>query len=220
MERTDFTWDGPVLVEETTRDPALPNAVTLTWGHSGLRPIAQTERLTDSATQEEVDARFFAIVTDLAGTPTQLVDPHGEVSWKARRTLWGTTAWPRQSQAYTPLRFPGQYQDQETGLHYNYHRHYDPESGRYTTLDPLGLAPAPDPYSYVTHPWRQTDPFGPMSCDEETMVLYHRSRDWSGGEFSLGRSHDMQVIRCSASTAGPPDASRSTSWTLRRGSTS
>ncbi|WP_078869304.1 MULTISPECIES: RHS repeat domain-containing protein [unclassified Streptomyces] len=68
VERTDFTWDGPVLVEETTRDPALPNAVTLTWDHSGLRPIAQTERLTDSATQEEVDARFhsgMAVVDEL-----------------------------------------------------------------------------------------------------------------------------------------------------------
>ncbi|MFJ4269776.1 DUF6531 domain-containing protein [Streptomyces coelicoflavus] len=192
VERTDFTWDGPVLVEETTSDPALPNEVTLTWDHSGLRPIAQTERLTDSATQEEVDARFFAIVTDLVGTPTQLVDPHGEVSWRAHRTIWGATAWPRQSSAYTPLRFPGQYQDRETGLHYNYHRHYDPESGRYTSLDPLGLAPAPDPYSYVAHPWRQTDPFGLMSCDEESVVLYHGSRDWSGGEFSLGRSHEMQ----------------------------
>ncbi|MFF8776907.1 DUF6531 domain-containing protein [Streptomyces sp. NPDC015140] len=192
VERTDFTWDGSTLAEQTTNEPALPNSITLTWDHSGLRPIAQTERLTDSATQEEIDARFFAIVTDLVGTPTQLVDPQGEVTWRARRTIWGATAWPRQSPAYTPLRFPGQYQDPETGLHYNYHRHYDPESGRYTSIDPLGLAPAPDPYAYVTNPWRQIDPFGLMSCDEETVVLYHGSRDWSGGEFSLGRSHDMQ----------------------------
>jgi RHS repeat-associated protein len=192
VERTDFTWDGPTVAEQTTVTPELPHPVTLTWDHAGLRPVAQTERLTDSTTQEEVDRRFFAIVTDLVGTPTELVDPRGTVAWRARRTAWGATAWSRRSQTYTPLRFPGQYQDPETGLHYNYHRHYDPETARYTSSDPLGLAPAPDPYAYVTNPWRQVDPLGLMSCDEETVVLYHGSRNWSGDQFSLGSSHDLQ----------------------------
>jgi RHS repeat-associated protein len=38
-----------------------------------------------------------------------------------------------------PLRLPGQYYDQETGLHYNYHRTYDPATGRYIQSDPIGL---------------------------------------------------------------------------------
>ncbi|MFI9826988.1 DUF6531 domain-containing protein [Streptomyces sp. NPDC051913] len=192
VERTDFTWDGPTLTEQTTVGPELPHPVTLTWEYDGLRPITQTERLTDSAMQEEIDSRFFAVVTDLIGTPTELVDPHGEVAWRARRTVWGATAWPKQSRAYTPLRFPGQYHDLESALHYNYHRHYDPETARYTTLDPLGLSPAPNPYGYVTNPWRQIDPFGLMSCDEDMVTLYHGSRNWSGDQFSLGRSNDLQ----------------------------
>ncbi|MFC9504949.1 DUF6531 domain-containing protein [Streptomyces sp. NPDC057002] len=191
-ERTDFTWDGPVLAEQTVVDPGLPHPVTLTWDYDELRPISQTERLRDSATQEEIDSRFFAIITDLVGAPTELVDPQGDVAWRARRTVWGATSWSKQSQAYTPLRFPGQYHDLESGLHYNYHRHYDPETARYTSLDPLGLAPAPDPYGYVTNPLRQVDPFGLMACDEESVVLYHGSRNWSGNEFSLGRSNDLQ----------------------------
>nr|WP_257217446.1 RHS repeat-associated core domain-containing protein [Streptomyces dengpaensis] len=191
VERTDFTWDGPTLAEQTTIAPGLPHPVTLTWDHQGHRPIAQTERLTATGTQEEIDSRFFAIVTDLIGTPTELVDEQGSVAWRARRTVWGLTAWPKESQAYTPLRFPGQYHDPETGLHYNYQRYYDPETARYTSLDPLGLAPAPDPYGYVTNPLRQFDPFGLMSCDD-TVVLYHGSRNWTGNQFSLSHSDDLQ----------------------------
>ena len=192
VERTDFTWDGAILAEQTTYGPAAPRPVTLTWDHDGPRPLTQTERLTDAATQEEIDSRFFAIVTDLVGTPTELIDPQGSVAWRARRTTWGATYVPSKREAYTPLRFPGQYQDFETGLHYNFHRYYDPDTARYTSLDPLGLAPAPNPYGYVTNPWRQIDPLGLMSCEEETVVLYHGSKNWTGDKFSLGSSGDLQ----------------------------
>lgn len=59
-----------------------------------------------------------------------------------------------------PLRFPGQYHDLETGHHYNLHRHYDPETARYLTPDPLGLVPAPNPISYVHNPLTWSDPLG------------------------------------------------------------
>ncbi|SER84139.1 RHS repeat-associated core domain-containing protein, partial [Streptomyces qinglanensis] len=160
LESTVFTWAGSVLVEQTTTGAQLPYPVTLTWDHDGATPLSQTERRTEEATQREIDARFFAIVTDLVGTPTELVDEAGEIAWRSRATLWGTTGWHAESTAYTPLRFPGQYHDPETGLHYNYFRHYDPETARYTSPDPLGLAPAPNPAAYVHNPHAATDVLG------------------------------------------------------------
>ncbi|MBQ0848679.1 RHS repeat protein [Streptomyces sp. BH-SS-21] len=161
VERIEFTWDDSALCEQTTVAPDLRDPVTVTWDYDGLHPISQTERMIAAdAPQREVDSRFFAIVTDLIGTPTELIDESGAIAWRARATLWGATAWASSSTAYTPLRFPGQYYDAETGLHYNYFRHYDPETARYLSSDLLGLTPAPNPTTYVHNPLTWADPLG------------------------------------------------------------
>jgi RHS repeat-associated protein len=59
------------------------------------------------------------------------------------------------------LRFPGQYRDAETALHYNYFRDYDPQTGRYVQSDPIGLAGGINPYLYVRgNPLSYVDPDG------------------------------------------------------------
>jgi RHS repeat-associated protein len=57
---------------------------------------------------------------------------------------------------------PGQYRDAETGLHYNYFRDYDPQTGRYVQSDPIGLEGGINPYLYAFDPLRQIDPLGLM----------------------------------------------------------
>jgi len=91
--------------------------------------------------------------------------PTGRVAWQSTTTVWGAPVRPGRSEAYCPLRFPGQYHDPETGLHYNMFRYYNPDTGRYLTPDPLGLAPAPDHYAYTTNPLRFVDPLGLTMCE-------------------------------------------------------
>ncbi len=57
------------------------------------------------------------------------------------------------------MRFPGQYFLVESGLAYNWHRHYDPTLGRYLQADPLGFIDGPNVYNYVTNaPTMYADP--------------------------------------------------------------
>lgn len=163
LEQVVFTWDGHTLCEQSASSRTRDQWVSLTWDHEGHRPITQVERVFASSSeepQEVVDERFFTMITDLAGTPTELVDERGVIAGRARSTLWGTTTWEHEGNAHTPLRFPGQYYDQESGLHHNYVRTYDPENARYLTPDPLGLAPGPNPVSYVHNPHIWIDPMG------------------------------------------------------------
>ncbi|WP_314615640.1 putative T7SS-secreted protein [Streptomyces stackebrandtii] len=182
VETVHFTWDGTTLCEQATAN------LVLTWDHAGPRPLSQTERRTDTD-----DERFFAIVTDLIGTPTELVGEFGDLAWHTRTTLWGTTTWNRDATAYTPLRFPGQYFDPESGLHYNYFRYYDPESARYLSQDPLGLAPSPNPAAYVHNPLLWADPLGLLPCKNEPDDPTWGGRVIYGELDELGRPTGMRA---------------------------
>ena len=167
-ERLDFTWDGPTLAEQThTRPGNSPTITNWDWEPDSFRPLTQTNRrrhTSENGEQEWFDAQFHTVITDLVGTPTELISPDGALTWTNNPTLWGITAGPTPGTTDCPLRFPGQYHDPETGLDYNYHRHYDPTTARYNSPDPLGLAPAVNPFSYIPNPSAWIDPLGLSPC--------------------------------------------------------
>jgi RHS repeat-associated protein len=166
-EQVDFTWDGDVLAEQASDRQEL----RWDWVPGTVRPVTQTAVRRD-LTQDEVDERFHAIVTDLVGTPTELVRPDGTVDRQPAAALWGgTTSGP----AICPLRFPGQYADDETGLHYNHQRYYDPQTARYASPDPLGLDGGPDPHAYVPNPLTWLDPLGLAACTPAAARYTRRS---------------------------------------------
>jgi RHS repeat-associated protein len=81
------------------------------------------------------------------------------------------------------LRFPGQYYDQETGLHYNYARDYDPSTGRYVESDPIGLGGGTNTYTYVGgDPVSQFDPFGLTQQDIDEMACFAR---WNNPDIEI-----------------------------------
>jgi RHS repeat-associated protein len=164
VEQVDFTWDGTILVEQVhttgiTRSAAV-RVTTWEYEPGGFRPLSQTERtpLRD-ASQQWIDEQFSAIVTDLVGAPTELVDSSGTMRWTSRASLWGS----READSLCALRFPGQYFDPESGLSYNYHRYYSPADGRYQSADPAGLDGGFNPHAYVANPLLWMDPLG-LKC--------------------------------------------------------
>ncbi|MFT2014335.1 putative T7SS-secreted protein [Streptomyces sp. 796.1] len=213
VETTLFIWDGTRLAEQSTSDGR-----HITWDYTpGTHsPIAQTNDVLStqvndapliepftSTTSDGHGARFHAVITNLAGTPMELISADGTLVWQHRTTLWGTPLQTTTEKLDCPLRFAGQYADAESGLHYNYFRHYDPETARYTSPDPLGLVPNPNPATYVNNPHAWSDRLGlaPEDCSKKRWTSdaglqrhyidhgedlgYYREEDYAEGAHEL-----------------------------------
>lgn len=96
----------------------------------------------------------YFVHADHLGTPRAVIDTTNKIVWRWDSDPFGTTA-PNEDPDADNIKFtynaryPGQYYDKETGLHYNYFRTYDPQTGRYLEADPIGLSGGLNLYTYV-----------------------------------------------------------------------
>ncbi|CAL9489644.1 DUF6531 domain-containing protein [Streptomyces sp. enrichment culture] len=186
-EETLFAWDGTRLVEQFS-----PHGRASTWDYmpGSHQPVSQLDRAA-----ADTDARFQAIVADLSGAPAELVSAHGEVVWQRRTTVWGsllpegTEVVKGQEAVDCPLRFPGQYADDETGWHYNFLRYYDPLTGQYASPDPLGLGPSANDSAYVPNPWAWSDPLGLWWQDPDNNNQFGRDPNLPEGDREYTRDN-------------------------------
>ncbi|MDU9051101.1 MAG: RHS repeat-associated core domain-containing protein, partial [Candidatus Electrothrix sp. Rat3] len=102
----------------------------------------------------------YYYINDHLGAPQIITDDSGSIVWQAEYLPFGKVN-ISVAQIENNLRFPGQYFDAETGLHYNWNRYYDPETGRYIAADPIGLDGGMNLYAYVgSDPVNGIDPEG------------------------------------------------------------
>ncbi|WP_437667719.1 RHS repeat-associated core domain-containing protein [Sorangium sp. So ce1182] len=159
-----FVWDGDTIAHEVTSRPAGTGDPDVE-----VRTYCFEDEAFVPAAHREADGRWVHYTNDPIGTPERLVDDTGAVVCELSRRAWAVDV-PAGARASTPIRFQGQYEDSETGLYYNRFRYYDPDSGRYISADPLGLAGGIQSWSYGRNPIVWVDPFGLISMDHDRIA--------------------------------------------------
>ena len=155
--RTEFVWEGFRLLQEK-----VPQQGWRTYLYDAEQPYTPVACVTGQGTQRQV----WYYHTDVTGTAQEVTSADGKRVWAGYLAAWGEKrADISNSGAYfhQPLRLPGQYFDDETGLHYNLFRYYAPESGRFISQDPIGLAGGLNLYQYAPNPLSWIDPLG-LKC--------------------------------------------------------
>jgi len=147
----DYNPQGQLVTAE------LFNGTTKSWSRYYLwhqdQPLAQLEVKYNSQRVPRLNTLVY-LQTDHLNAPVEASDAQGKTVWRWRHDPFGVGTADRDPdgdgvQVDVPLRFPGQLEDTETGLFYNWHRYYDPSTGRYISSDPLGLAAGVNTYGYV-----------------------------------------------------------------------
>jgi RHS repeat-associated protein len=123
-----------------------------------------------------------------------------QIVWQATYKAWGAVEKLAVNDVEQNLRFQGQYFDDETGLHYNTFRYYDPEVGRFVTQDPIGLEGGYNLYKYAPGPTGWIDPMG-LSCGSDAKILRQKlgPSPVGGGQYDahhiiMSNSKDLRKV--------------------------
>ena len=174
-------------------------------------PIAVVWPPMTSGNPNATTDRIVYLHADHLNAPRRATDARGVVVWQWISDAFGASPPeedPDQDGLRTTihLRFPGQYFDAESGLHYNWHRYYDPQVGRYTQSDPIGLAGGINTYAYVWgNPVSYVDPDGLRGGAVRPQLTYNPGIQMPGPQPAptwnfmpsnpfLGRQTGMQLI--------------------------
>jgi RHS repeat-associated protein len=137
----DQSWGtAPVWQAETQ---GLGQSVNLGQGQAPNSPNTPTPVLNQATTP------YYYFQNDHLGTPRMAIDQSGQVAWRAHPEAFGKAHIDPASRITVNLRLPGQYYDAESGMHQNWFRDYDPDTGRYLQADPIGLGGGENFYGYV-----------------------------------------------------------------------
>ncbi|PIT50906.1 type IV secretion protein Rhs [Snodgrassella alvi] len=141
------------MIQET--GPNHPTSLYIYTDQNSYEPLARID--TDGNHEQHI--RYFH--TDLNGCPEELTDENGKILWECGFQLWGKRIHEIEHEPIEQnLRYQGQYLDRETGLHYNAFRYYDPDIGRFTQPDPIGLLGGFNLYQYAPNGLTWIDPWG------------------------------------------------------------
>ena len=141
------------MIQET--GPNHPTSLYIYTDQNSYEPLARI----DTDGNQEQHIRYFH--TDLNGCPEELTDANGKILWECSFQLWGKRIHEIEHESVEQnLRYQGQYLDRETGLHYNTFRYYDPDTGRFTQPDPIGLAGGLNLYQYAPNAFTWIDAWG------------------------------------------------------------
>lgn len=156
--RTKFLWDGMRLAQESR--PEGTGSLYIYRDQGSYGPLARVDKA-----GKEGPNRILYFHTDVNGAPEEMTDSDGKIVWETGYQVWGNTIQEKDHGGVEQnLRYQGQYLDRETGLHYNLHRYYDPDVGRFMVTDPIGLRGGLNLYSYAPNPLKYADPLGLTPC--------------------------------------------------------
>ena len=125
-------------------------------------PLAQVRDWTTEDGESRQQTNYFHC--DQIGIPREMTDSQGKLLWKGRYDAWGQLIHDSnrhaQRNTHQPFRLQNQYFDQETGLHYNFLRYYEPALGRFITQDPIGLMGGMNLYQFAANAQGHIDVLG------------------------------------------------------------
>ena len=135
-EETRFVWDGSHLLQEVQPDGRYTYLYT---DPDSYEPLAQIRNHTNAEGESKQEIHYFHC--DQIGIPREMTDKDGNLVWFGDYYGWGRLKEETRvtDSAYQPFRLQNQYADCETGLHYNFFRYYEPDTGRFVNQDPIGL---------------------------------------------------------------------------------